>query len=104
MFNATFSNVSAIWWRPFIVVEEARVPGKNQLPWAIDHLRLRIENTFFCNLQSRVQSHAVLVIGLYEVLGNPTTQLTEPSGPSVLDNLIDIYINTDSVVFKNIYI
>ena len=58
----------------------------------------------FCNLQSRVQSHAVLVIGLYEVLGNPTTQLTEPSGPSVLDNLIDIYINTDSVVFKNIYI
>jgi hypothetical protein len=25
------------------------------------------------NLQSRAQSHAVLVIGLYELLGNPTT-------------------------------
>ncbi len=26
-----------------------------------------------CNLQSRTQPHAVLVIGLYEVLGNPPT-------------------------------
>ena len=25
------------------------------------------------NLQSRARSHAVLVIGLYELLGNPTT-------------------------------
>jgi hypothetical protein len=27
----------------------------------------------FCNLQSRTRTHAVLVIGLYELLGNPTT-------------------------------
>jgi hypothetical protein len=27
----------------------------------------------FCNLQSRARIHAVLVIGLYELLGNPTT-------------------------------
>ena len=27
----------------------------------------------FCNLQSRALTHAVLVIGLYELLGNPTT-------------------------------
>jgi len=26
-----------------------------------------------CNLQSRVRTHAVLVIGLYELLGNSTT-------------------------------
>jgi hypothetical protein len=26
-----------------------------------------------CNLQSWVQTHAVLVIGLYKLLGNPTT-------------------------------
>jgi hypothetical protein len=26
-----------------------------------------------CNLQSRVRAHAVLVIDLYELLGNPTT-------------------------------
>ena len=28
---------------------------------------------FFCNLQSRARTHAVLVIVLYELLGNPTT-------------------------------
>ena len=27
----------------------------------------------FCNLQSLARTHAVLVIGLYELLGNPTT-------------------------------
>jgi hypothetical protein len=27
---------------------------------------------FFFNLQSRVQTHAVLMIGLYELLSNPT--------------------------------
>jgi hypothetical protein len=28
-----------------------------------------------------VLTHAVLVIGLYELLGNPTTYLIEPPGP-----------------------
>jgi hypothetical protein len=36
----------------------------------------------FCNLQSRARTHAVLVIGLYELLDNTTTQLIEPPGPS----------------------
>jgi hypothetical protein len=35
----------------------------------------------FCNLQSQARTHAVLVIGLYELLGNPTTELIEPPGP-----------------------
>jgi hypothetical protein len=30
MFNATFSNISAISWRPVLVVEEAGAPGENQ--------------------------------------------------------------------------
>ena len=34
VFNATFSNISAISWRPVFVVEEAGVPGENQRPWA----------------------------------------------------------------------
>jgi hypothetical protein len=33
-FNATFSNISAISWRPALVVEEAEVPGENHRPWA----------------------------------------------------------------------
>jgi hypothetical protein len=32
----------------------------------------------FCNLQSRVRTHAVLVIGSYELLGNPTIYVIEP--------------------------
>jgi hypothetical protein len=31
MFNATFSNISTISWRPVLVVEEA---GANHRPWA----------------------------------------------------------------------
>jgi len=33
-FNATFSNISAISWRPVLEVEEAGVPGENHWPWA----------------------------------------------------------------------
>jgi hypothetical protein len=33
-FNATFSNISAISWRPVLVVKEAGVPGENHRPWA----------------------------------------------------------------------
>ena len=33
-FNVTFSNISAISWRPVLEVEEAGVPGENHRPWA----------------------------------------------------------------------
>jgi len=32
--NYTFSNISAISWRPVLVVEEAGVPGENYRLWA----------------------------------------------------------------------
>ena len=34
VFNVTFSNISAILWRPILAVEEAGVPGENHRPWA----------------------------------------------------------------------
>jgi hypothetical protein len=34
VFNATVSNISAISWRPVLVVEEAEVHGENHRPWA----------------------------------------------------------------------
>ena len=34
VFNATFSNISTISWRPVLVVEEAGLPGENHIPWA----------------------------------------------------------------------
>jgi len=36
VFNATFSYISTISWRPVLVVEEAGVPGENHRPWAIN--------------------------------------------------------------------
>jgi hypothetical protein len=73
VFNSTFSNISAISWRPVLVVEET---GENtdhgQATGKLYHLRLRVECILFCNLQRRARTHAVLVIGLYELLGNPT--------------------------------
>jgi len=36
VFNATFSNISAISWRPVVVVEEAEVLRENHRPWTIN--------------------------------------------------------------------
>jgi hypothetical protein len=59
VFNATFSIISAYIIATSFSGERSR--------------NTRRERTLFCNLQSRAQTHAVLVIGLYELLGNSTT-------------------------------
>ena len=45
------------------------------LVWCVYFVPWSCESSapFFCNLQSRARIHAVLVISLYELLGNPTT-------------------------------
>ena len=77
VFNATFSNILAISWRPVLWWRKPEYPRRTtdhgQAIGKLYHLRLRVECTFYCNLQSRARTHAVLVIGLYELLGNPTT-------------------------------
>ena len=76
-FNAIFNNISAISWRRRVLaVEEAGVPGENQRHWTSNWEALSLAAASrvhpFCNLQSRARTHAVLVIGLYELYGNPT--------------------------------
>jgi len=40
VFNATFSNISAISWRPVLVVEEAGVPQLvNRILWSVIELK-----------------------------------------------------------------
>ena len=60
-----------------LVMEEAGVPGENHRPWASNLKTLSLAAASrmhpFCNLQSRVRTQAVLVIDLYELLGNSTT-------------------------------
>ena len=50
-----------------IRVPVERTTDHGQATGKLYHLRLRVECTFFCNLQSRARTHAVLVIGLYEL-------------------------------------
>ena len=44
-----------------------RITDHGQATGKLYHLRLRVERTLFCSLQSRVGPHAVLVIGLHEL-------------------------------------
>jgi hypothetical protein len=50
-FHATFNNISAIIWRPVLVVEEAGVPGENhdhgQATDKLYHLRCESNALFF---------------------------------------------------------
>jgi hypothetical protein len=59
VFNATFSNILAISWRPVLVVEEAEYPVRTidhvQATGRLYNLRLRVECILFCNLQSRAR-------------------------------------------------
>ena len=59
------------WWRKLEYPE--RTTDHGQVTGKLYHLRLRVECTLFSNLQSQAQTHTVLLIGLYELLGNPTT-------------------------------
>ena len=78
VFNATFSNILA-----FIMATSfsgARNQSTQREPptmgkQLVNFITCGCESSapYFCNLQSRVRTHAVLVIGLYELLGNPTT-------------------------------
>ena len=89
VFNATFSNISAIsWWKKPEYPE--RTTDHGQATGKLYHLRLQVECTFFCNLQSWARTHAVLVIGMYELLGNslshpcPHNSLSQPGPPNSL--------------------
>jgi len=77
-FNTTFNNISAISWRPVLVlvVEEAGVPptmGKQ----LVNFITCVCESSapFFVIYKAgrEPMPYCVLVIGLYELLGNPTT-------------------------------
>jgi hypothetical protein len=46
--------------------------------------------SIFCNLQGQVRTHAVLVIGLYELLGNPTTT----RALDIIEILLKVVLNT----------
>jgi hypothetical protein len=73
MFNATFSNISAISWRPVLVVKKPECPERTtdhgQATGKLYHLRLRIE----CSLEKHLYVFVktcifYLVLVLYSIL------------------------------------
>ena len=68
-FSATFNNISAI---SVYVVEEAEVSGENYRPWTSNWYTLSLAAVnrvhLSWNLQIGARTHAVLVIGLNELL------------------------------------
>jgi hypothetical protein len=52
VFNATFNNISAISWRPVLVVEEAGVPGENAGKHCVQFSLLMVElfNIYYIEL------------------------------------------------------
>ena len=67
---APLSVIFQLPWQPVLEVAEAGVSGENNQALSLAAAS-RVHP--FGNLQSRARTHAVLVIVLYELLGNPTT-------------------------------
>jgi hypothetical protein len=57
------------------------------------HLRLRVECTLFCNLQSRARTHAVLVIGLYAA-----SSTTKTGRHDIAEILLKVALNTKNQI------
>ena len=74
-------------------MEEAGVPGEKHRPLAAASRVLP-----FCNLQIQAWTHAVLVIGLYELLDS-TTNLIEQPGPCYYQRCVHV-----SVFICNVWI
>jgi hypothetical protein len=69
------------WFSPGTPASSTTKTGRHDIAEILLKVAL-VECTLCCNLQSRARTHAEQVIGLYELLGNSTTQPIEPPGPS----------------------
>jgi hypothetical protein len=77
----TFMKMSCSYWhreKKYMLCEtfisfsggRSRTTYHGQETGKLDHLQLRVQCTLFCNLQSWVRTHAVLVIGFHELLSH----------------------------------
>jgi len=70
--NATFTNISAISWRPGSRSTRREPPTMGKQLVNLITCGCESSSPFFCNLQSQARTHAVLVIGLHELLDQTT--------------------------------
>jgi hypothetical protein len=78
VFNATFNNISAISWRPVLLVEETEVPGWNHRPVA-SHWQTLSHNVVPSTPRHELTNLVVVDIDCSGV--NPTTIPSRPRKP-----------------------
>jgi hypothetical protein len=69
-----------------VTLNTERTTDPGQATGKLYHLRLRVECPLFCNVQNWARTHAVLVIGLYELLDPTCTRLAAAS-----DNVYQLF-------------
>jgi hypothetical protein len=69
-FSISYKIIHWFYYKVQIEYPE-RSTDHGQATGRLYHLRLRVECTLICNLESRERSHVALVIGWFEWLGNP---------------------------------
>jgi hypothetical protein len=81
-----------------IIIKECsstqRTTDPGQATGKLYHLRLRVECTLFCNLQSWVQTHAVLVIG---------SSTTKTGRYDIAEILLKVALSTKKSINQSIY-
>ena len=88
MLNATFSN---------IMVTSFSGGGSRSI-------RREPLCTLFCNLQSRARTHTISVIGLYELLGNPTfLEYFYNNNRNVHHGYTTLFFNTNYNIKKKVW-
>jgi hypothetical protein len=91
-FNTTFNNISAISWRPVLVVEEAGVPGENHRPWVNNWLTLSLAAARrvhpFCNLQSRARTQSINCAQLFNNIQTIRQAMKVQTGLSEVDKYL----------------
>jgi hypothetical protein len=64
VFNATFSNISAISWRPVLVMEEAGVPGETMDKQPVNFITCGSESVNF-GFQTTCDNHLDITTSIY---------------------------------------
>ena len=95
VFNVTISNISAISWRPVLVVEEARVPGEplTMGKSLVNFITCSCESEYLCHkwpwICSVYHNHnPVLIIRLSHVEEEFLILLMHPCSPSIFSEVL----------------
>jgi hypothetical protein len=101
VFNANFSNISAISLRPALVVEEAGVPGENHRPWASNWLLLSGDKWW--KMKNNYIYDSKLSFGSILWRGNNVPPQMQKHTHNTTDTLYSLLSNIHTIVSLSIF-